>query len=251
MLHIRQLAKQFHVNGFLVDALDGLDLTLKRGSVVVIMGPNGSGKSTLFRVLDGQIEPTSGAVLWELPNGKTKGTVAHVPQETRSLNFPEMLIEEHLLMAELQDKAARIWHCGVTPTRRRRYDELLRTNGLDVLAEALGRPLKTLSVGLQQILTVFLAAQGYMLRTEVEAPDLLLLDEPTSALDVRNAEFCVSLLRRLHDNGHTLLIATHHFDVVAGLADRVCLLDRGKVVREVERDQFHILKSASCATAVG
>jgi len=250
MLRIAQITKKFEANGTTVEALRGLDLTVKRGSIVAVMGPNGSGKSTLFRILDGQLEPTSGEIVWDEARKGGRASVAHVPQETRTLNFPEMLVEDHLLIAELQGAPARIWRRGITPARRMRYRELLGRAGLGEIAAALCRPVKTLSVGLQQILTIFLAAEAHQLREDGLRPDLLLLDEPTSALDMKNTEFCASLLRRLHEEGHTMLIATHHMDFVASLVDRICILGNGVIKQEIDRDQLKMFPTISQADPV-
>ena len=201
-LVVRNLVKVFtQDNGLSARALDGLTLDVPSGSLTVIMGPNGSGKSTLFRILSGQLSADAGEVrLNDAPlhsRGRlgSEHRVAHVPQEPKTLAFPDMSLEEHLLWAEMSGRAARFWTRGVTPSRRARYRELLTQYRLDTLAEALPRPLRTLSVGWQQIFIVFMAANSRKLSGRQEnSPEILLLDEPTSALDVENAKLCLELV---------------------------------------------------------
>src|SRR5438105_3515893 len=106
MLRFENVTKEYqNEDGRTVRALDRFSLEVQRGELVVMMGPNGSGKTTSLRILDGQEAPTVGRVVWDMSssgassNGRPR--VAHVPQDPRSLSFPEMTLEEHLLMAEL------------------------------------------------------------------------------------------------------------------------------------------------------
>lgn len=261
-LLVRNLVKVFTEDGGLsVRALDGLTVDVPGGSLTVIMGPNGSGKSTLFRILGGQLSPDTGEVLINntpLYSGRQRAAeqrIAHVPQEPKTLAFPEMTLEEHLLWSERAGRSARFWARGVTATRRAKYRSLLEQYQLDTLAAALQRPLKTLSVGWQQIFIVFMAANGRNLTGDyVNTPEILLLDEPTSALDVENAKLCLDLVRALHHEGRTVIIATHDGETAVKMAERLCVLRKGRIAADISRGEISHLGIAgvlSLASGIG
>src|SRR5688572_1836228 len=164
MVQIESVSKIFTTeDGAKVAAVDGLTLHIESGSMVVIMGPNGSGKTTLFKILDGQLIPDSGKIVWNGSPGRPSATnlrhrVAHVPQEPRTLAFQEMTIAEHLLWRELEGRTPRFWSRGITRSRINRYRDLLIRYGANPLADSLTRPLSSLSVGWQQIFVLLMTA---------------------------------------------------------------------------------------------
>lgn len=239
MVSLENITKDFETEtGRVIRALDGLSFQVDQGELVIIMGPNGSGKSTVLRLLNGEISPTSGQIIWHQHGNRTNGMprVAHVPQDLRSLSFPQMSLEEHLLMSELSYGWARFWSRGVTRTRRLMYRELLERYDLAPLVDALERPLGTLSGGWQQIFVTLCAALGPSLHAGGKRPHLTLLDEPTSALDAINARICVNLIRRLSVDGHTVVIATHQPQLVSGLGSRLIVMNSGRVSADVSKD---------------
>jgi ABC-type multidrug transport system ATPase subunit len=241
MLEIKGITKLFSSNdGRSVCALDNFSIEIKRGSLVVLMGPNGSGKTTLFRILDGQLIPEGGSVSWDgtsLSACHSSLRVAHVPQEPRALAFPEMTLEEHLVLVEMAGRTARFWVRGITSSRRRQYRGLLESFGLDHLAGNLSSPLKTLSVGWQQIFTLVMAAAGQSLNGHRNGDCLLLLDEPTSALDIENAKICLDMVRRLQREGHTILFTTHEPTLALEMAERLCLIKQGRLVTDLAANE--------------
>lgn len=250
MVTVQGLTKEFvREIGQSVRALDSLNLNIPRGELVVLMGPNGSGKSTLFRILDGQLQPDAGRIVWNGmdPKGQTQPMseersphrVSHVPQDPRSLAFPEMALEEHLLMAELAGERARFWKRGITKARRERYRQLFERYEVRPLTEALSAPFRTLSGGWQQIFIILLAALGLTLTEKQDhVAGLLLLDEPTSALDEENARRCLDLIRTLHQDGLTILLATHDADLASALGDRLVMMRNGRVVGELRGEEI-------------
>jgi ABC-type multidrug transport system ATPase subunit len=240
MLRIEQVTKVFAAeDGRVIRALDNFSLQLNRESLTVLMGPNGSGKSTLFRVLAGQIKGDSGTLVWD-DNGGDRASktvhqprVAHVPQEPRTLAFPEMTLSEHLLWAEMTGRSPRFWHRGITRRSRDKYRAFLEQYGAGILATNLSQPFQSLSVGWQQTFLVLLTAVGHTLTDNHSDPALLLLDEPTSSLDVKNAEMCLQVIRTLRRQGHTIVLATHEIDLALKIADRVCVMNEGKLVADL------------------
>lgn len=236
-LEIRKLSKTFASDdGRVVRALDDLSFDTESGELIVLFGPNGSGKSTLFRVLSGQISADSGNVVFNghpltrRRSNRSGGSIAHVPQEPKTLAFPEMTLEEHLLWAEMSGRSSRFWARGITQLRSVRYRRLLEQYRLDPLIAALAHPLRSLSVGWQQIFVIFkTAVGGNLAERDGRAPDLLLLDEPTSALDAENARLCLDLVKTLHHEGRTVLIATHDAELAIEMAERLCVLRKGRL----------------------
>jgi ABC-2 type transport system ATP-binding protein len=175
-------------------ALEPTDVSLAAGQVVALVGPNGAGKSTLLSILAGSLEPTEGTV--ERPE-----RVGWVPQ--RAAHYGRLTALENLrLFAALE---------RVPPERA---DELARSFDLPADTRA-----SSLSVGNRQRLDVALAL--------LAAPKVLLLDEPTSSLDPAQRERVWQIARTVAEDGGAVLVATHHWEELAGLADRTLELVDG------------------------
>jgi ABC-type multidrug transport system ATPase subunit len=240
MIEITDLRKTFSgQDGKAVAALDGLCLNIRKGELMLLMGPNGSGKTTLLRILDGQLLPDAGRIVWgnsaaSLPYSRLKVSVAHVPQDPSALAFPEMTLAEHLLWEELNRRMPRFWRRGITARRLEKYRMLLESYGVPALAEALPRPLNTLSAGWRQIFLVLVSAMRSELSRDRDAfLDLLLLDEPTSALDADNSRLCLELIKRLHGEGRTIVLATHDPEIALFLRARICILRSGRLAADI------------------
>jgi ABC-type multidrug transport system ATPase subunit len=257
MIRIEHISKTFEAaDGRTVTALDDVSLAIGPGSLVVLMGPNGSGKTTLFRVLDGQLTPDSGTVVWDTrgrPVSTSNGVrpVRHVPQEPLELAFPNMTLAEHLLFVELASRRPRFWKRGVTGHRLDRYSAILEEYGVRNLAQAVTDPLKSQSVGWQQIFIVLLSALAGNHGQPGDADkDLLLLDEPTSSLDEENAGLCLDLVRRLHREGRTIILATHDAEIALQLAERICVFRKGRLVADITGNDLARTTSSSLAAIV-
>ena len=178
-------------------ALLPTDVTLAEGEVVALVGPNGAGKSTLLAILAGALEPSEGAV--ERPE-----RVGWVPQ--RAAHYGRLTALENLrLFASLE---------GVS---RSRAEELAAEFELPAGARA-----ASLSVGNRQRLDIALAL--------LASPRVLLLDEPTASLDPAQRERVWQIARGVAGGGGAVLVATHHWEELAGLADRTLELVEGHLV---------------------
>jgi len=175
-------------------ALQPTDVSLAAGEVVALVGPNGAGKSTLLAILAGSLDPTEGTV--ERP-----ARVGWVPQ--RAAHYGRLSALENLrLFAALE---------RVPSTRA---DELAAEFELPSDMRA-----SSLSVGNRQRLDVALAL--------LSAPQVLLLDEPTSSLDPAQRERVWRIARDVAERGGAVLVATHHWEELSGLADRTLELVDG------------------------
>ncbi len=193
LLSARGVARRFGSR----TALLPTDVTLAEGEVVALVGPNGAGKSTLLSILAGALDPSEGAV--ERPE-----RVGWVPQ--RAAHYGRLTALENLrLFASLE---------GVS---RGRADELAVEFDLPAETRA-----ASLSVGNRQRLDVALAL--------LASPQVLLLDEPTASLDPAQRERVWQIARSVADGGGAVLVATHHWEELAGLADRTLELADGHLV---------------------
>jgi len=205
------------VPGSAATVLDGVDLTVEDGELVVLAGPTGVGKSTLLGVVAGLVPSYSGGTLRgdvlldgvsivQRPARERAHAIGYVGQNPAAW-FVTDTVEEELAFGMEQ--------LGLpAPTMRRRVEETLDLLGI---AELRHRDLRTLSGGQQQRVAI-----GAVLTTH---PRLLVLDEPTSALDPTAAEDVLATLTRLvHDLGVSVLVAEHRLERVVPFADRLCLL---------------------------
>lgn len=199
-----------------VEALAGVTLQVWPGQCLVLMGHNGSGKTTLLSIVAGQLRATSGSVEVcgvELTRSTdpvdVRRHVAHV-QDAPAF-YPDLTVEEH---AQLVGVAH-----GVAPSdilhRSARLIELLRLEDRRHFVPG------QLSSGMVQKLQ--------LLCTWVRDFDVVLLDEPTTALDPRTRQALWSLVDDAKSRDAAVMIATHHLDFPDDLADRVAILDRGRV----------------------
>jgi ABC-2 type transport system ATP-binding protein len=198
-------------------ALDGVSLDVRRGEIVGLLGPNGSGKSTLIAVAAGLLDPCAGEVAIEGqpraadPRGFA-ARIGLVPQD--SALYDELTAGENLLFF------GRLYALSGHDLRRRVARTLSRVG----LAGRGNERVGTLSGGMRQRLNLAAAL--------IHDPPILLLDEPTAALDPAARDGLHADLTRLRDEGHAILLSTHHVDEAEQACDRVAVLDRGRLAAE-------------------
>lgn len=198
-------------------AVESLNLRIRRGEVYGLLGPNGSGKTTTILMLLGLTEATEGSVTVAgydpLRNPlAVKRQVAYMPD---SIGFyPELTARENL------DYTAQL--AGLGPEDRgRRIDEALRRMGLEkVTTNRVG----TFSRGMRQRLG--------LAEVLIKSPRIAILDEPTQGLDPESAFEFLQLIRSLRDDGITVLLSSHLLDQVQQICDRVGLFYQGRLVLE-------------------
>lgn len=203
-------------------ALDGVSLTLHRGELVAVVGPNGSGKTTLLRATLGVVNLSAGES-WvgdrpvrRWPRSELARKIGVVTQREEQL-FPLRVGETVML--------GRYSHLGPLGGERdidrKAVAEAMARCDVGELAD---RGVDTLSGGEWQRVRVA--------RALAQEPEALVLDEPTAALDVRHEMEVFELIHRLASQGLGALVVTHHLNLAARYADRMLLLDRGRVAAE-------------------
>ena len=217
-IEARQLVKTYAVRGRKhgIRALDGLDLSVPRGSIYGLLGPNGAGKSTTVKILTSLTRPDAGSARVAgidalAEPGRVRQVIGVVAQ--RSGADPTATGRENLI---LQGRLYGLRGGSV----RARADELLDHFGL---TEAAGRLVRTYSGGMQRRLDV---ALGLMHR-----PAVLFLDEPTTGLDPESRSAMWQEIARLAGGeGMTVLLTTHYLEEADRLASQLAIVDRGRVV---------------------
>jgi ABC-2 type transport system ATP-binding protein len=204
-------------------ALDGLDLTVDRSTVHAVLGPNGAGKTTLVRVLSTLLRPDSGRVVVA---GHDVVREAYQVRLRIGLLGQHAALDEELGGRQNLELFGRLHHLGARRARAR-ADELLERFGLSGTgAKAVGK----YSGGMRRRLD--LAAS---LITE---PEVLFLDEPTTGLDPRGRAEVWDAVRSLVGGGTTVLLTTQYLEEADQLADRVSMVDSGRVVADGTVDQL-------------
>jgi ABC-2 type transport system ATP-binding protein len=206
-IEARGLVKRF--DGF--TAVDGVDLSVPEGSVYGILGPNGAGKTTTLRMLLGIIDPDSGTrrILGADRPHDVARAIGYLPEE-RGL-YPAMkAVEAIAFVGALRGLPVR--------EGRRRGRELLEAHGLGYAAD---RQIRQLSKGMAQ--------QVQILGTLVHQPRLVVLDEPFSGLDALNQGKLEKMIRRLAEQGTTVIFSTHVIAHAERLCDEVAIIAGGKV----------------------
>jgi ABC-2 type transport system ATP-binding protein len=204
-------------------ALDGFDLTVREGTVHGLLGPNGSGKTTTVRVLSTLLRPDAG-----------RATVAGLDVLTKAPELRRLIglsgqyaaVDEDLTARENLRMVARLYHLGATASKQR-ADELLERFGLTKDAD---RPVKGYSGGMRRRVDLACAV--------VSKPQVLFLDEPTTGLDVRSRMAMWDVISELVRGGSTLLLTTQYLEEADQLADRITVMDQGRVIAEGTPDEL-------------
>ncbi len=196
-----------------IDALQDLTLRVARGECLGFLGPNGAGKSTAVKMLVGLVRPTGGAanVLGKpLGDRATRARIGYLPELFR---YPDWLAAREVL----------VFHAALMrlADRTKAIDLVLDEVGL---RERAGDRVGTYSKGMQQRLGLAVALLG--------EPQIVFLDEPTSALDPVGRSDVRALIERLRARGTTVFLNSHLLGEVERVCDRVCVIDRGRVVAE-------------------
>ena len=213
-------------------ALDGINLQIKQGSVFGLLGPNGAGKTTTIRILATLLRPDAGTAL-VLGHDVVKDPRA--VREKVSLTGQYASVDEDLTGLENLVLVGRLLGLSWRQSRERAA-ELLEAFAL---SEAGGRQVQTYSGGMRRRIDIAASL--------IAVPEILFLDEPTTGLDPRGRNQVWELVRRIATEGTTVLLTTQYLDEADHLAERLAVVDHGRVIAEgTSRD----LKSSVGANAL-
>lgn len=217
------LEKTYRASGKLPEmrALKGIDLKIKRGSIFGLLGPNGAGKSTFINILAGLVTKTAGtARIWGLD----------VDRHPRSSRAAIGVVNQEITMdpffTPLQALELQAGYYGVPKAERHSMD-ILAAVGLDDKKDAYVRQL---SGGMKRRLMVAKAL--------VHNPPVLILDEPTAGVDVELRRSLWAYVRRLHENGTTIILTTHYLEEAEELCDEIAIISHGEVLAQEPTPQL-------------
>lgn len=217
LIHIENLHKSFGNN----QVLRGIDLSIVKGEVVVIIGPSGSGKSTFLRTMNLLEVPIEGKITFEGVDITDKSNDIFKMREKMGMVFqqfnlfPNMTVLENITLSPIKTKGL-----SKAEAEEKAY-ALLEKVGLRDKAESYPQ---SLSGGQQQRIAI---ARGLAMD-----PDVLLFDEPTSALDPEMVGEVLAVMQDLAKSGMTMAIVTHEMGFAREVADRVIFMDGGVIVEE-------------------
>lgn len=195
--------------------LNGIDLTVQKGSMLALLGPNGAGKTTTVRILSTLLKHDEGEVIVDSYN------VADEADKVRSvigLTGQSAAVDELLTGRENLVMMGRLYRL-TKKSAQARAEELLEEFDLVKAAE---RPVKTYSGGMRRRLDLAVSL--------IAAPPIIFLDEPTTGLDPRSRMAMWEIIRKLMNSGTTILLTTQYLEEADQLADQIVVIDGGKVI---------------------
>jgi len=230
ILAIEQLTMRF--GG--VTALENVTFTIERAQIFGLIGPNGAGKTTLFNVVTGVYQPTAGAVTFDgthLAGRKryqiTRLGIARTFQNIRL--FPEMTALENVMVGLDAHYRTSVGTALLRLPRYHREEREGRERAMELLgfmgiADRAGDMARNLPYGYQRRLEIA--------RALATGPKLLCLDEPAAGFNPAEKAELMALIRRIRDQGYTVLLIEHDMSLVMGVTDRIAVLDFGRKIAE-------------------
>lgn len=217
LIELSDLRKSYGRGEKAVQALDGLSLTVPAGTLYGLLGPNGSGKTTTLRILCTLLAPDAGSV-----RVAGRDAITDPRSVRRLLGYvaQEVAIDKILTGRELLQLQGDLHHLERSD-RTRRIAELVELLGM---GEWIDRRCGGYSGGMRRRLDLASAL--------LHRPRVLVLDEPTVGLDIESRAAIWTVLRQLRNGGTTVLLSSHYLEEVDALADRLAIIERGRVIAE-------------------
>lgn len=219
MLEVQDLAVRYQNHS----VLDHVSFSLPRGKLVAIVGPNGAGKTTLLKTTLGLVKPQQGKIhFFGYPLKKVRRKVAYIPQkESVDWDFP-ITVRDLVLMGRY---GLRGFFSRPNLEDKKAVERYLTMVGLEALGS---RQISQLSGGQQQ--------RAFLARALIQEADLYLMDEPFTGIDSASAHAIITILKRLRDEGKTLVAVHHDLTSIPHIFDWVLLLNHSIIaVGEVEK----------------
>jgi ABC-2 type transport system ATP-binding protein len=213
LIETHGLRKAFKTKQGMVEAVRGIDLSVKKGDIFAFLGPNGAGKTTVVRMLTTLVKPDGGTAL---VNGFDIASKAGHVRRSISLTGQFAAVDEILTGRENLVLIARLRHLD-NPGRI--ADDLLKRFGL---ADAADRPVSTWSGGMRRRLDIAMSLIG--------EPELIFLDEPTTGLDPEARLEVWKVVNELAGHGATVFLTTQYLEEAEQLADQIAILHEGRII---------------------
>ena len=213
-------------------AVDGVSLTVERGTITGLIGPNGAGKSTLFGLIAGALRPNAGEIRFRgqridglRPDHIFRSGLARTFQIPRP--FPRMTVLENLMLAPIGQSGERFWNNWIGFASVKAQEGHARARAMEVLgfmglAEKRSALAGELSGGQQKLLE--------LARVLMAEPSLILLDEPAAGVNPALLETLVEKLAALNARGVSFLVIEHNMDMVMQLCSPIIVMAQGKVI---------------------
>ncbi|MBP1905284.1 polar amino acid transport system ATP-binding protein [Paenibacillus turicensis] len=217
MINVNDLTKKFGK----LQILNGINLNITKGEVVVLIGPSGSGKSTFLRCLNLLEVPSGGTITFEGQNITDKSYNINLSRQKMGMVFqhfnlfPHKTVLENITMAPIKVKKLDVQKANEIAIN------LLKTVGLEDKKDAYP---SQLSGGQKQRIAIA--------RALAMEPHVMLFDEPTSALDPEMVGEVLDVMKKLAENGMTMVIVTHEMGFAREVGDRILFMDGGKIVEQ-------------------
>ncbi len=225
-IEITNITKSYLMGDTLVQALDGVTLSIKAGEFAAIIGPSGSGKSTLMNIIGCLDRPTEGSYQLEGEEVAQMSDDSLAMTRNRKIGFVFQNFNLLPRMTSLQNVALPLTYAGVGKGERlKRASENLTLVGL---GERQGHRPNELSGGQRQRVAIA--------RALINNPPILIADEPTGNLDTRSSNEIMEIFCRLHETGRTVIMVTHEPDIAA-YAHRVIQVRDGKVIKDERKKE--------------
>ena len=210
IINIKDLKKSY--KGSEKNAVDSLNISIKKGSIFGLLGPNGAGKTTTLSILCGLLKPTSGEILFsnKIDKKNIQKAIGFVPQEL-ALYHNLTARENMAFFGKLYDVRGK--HL------QKKIDELLKRVGLMDRADDM---IRKYSTGMKRRLNFAIGI--------INDPEIILLDEPTVGIDPQSRNHIFDLIHELNKNGKTIIYTTHYMEEADKLCDEIAIMDRSKII---------------------
>ena len=225
LIEVRGLKK--HYNDGAVKALDGIDIDIKQGEVVVVVGPSGSGKSTFLRSLNLLEMPTEGQIFFDGEDINSKNANINAHRQKMGMVFQHFNLFPHkTVLANIMLAAMKLKKVKKADAEKRARELLKMIHLEDKAAEYPAQ----LSGGQKQRVAIA--------RALAMDPEVMLFDEPTSALDPEMVGEVLDIMKDLADNGMTMVVVTHEMGFAKEVGTRVIFMDHGVIMEENTPKEF-------------
>ena len=232
MIEVINLQKSFGDN----KVLDGIDMNIEKGEIVVVIGPSGSGKSTFLRCLNCMEDPTGGQIIFN-------GVDIADPKVDINVHRHMGMVFQHF---NLFNNKTVLQNIMLAPVYVRTHDKIEKKSKRQIVEEAKQEALELLDrIGLRDKADVYPSTLSggqkqrvAIVRSMAMHPDVILFDEPTSALDPEMVGEVLDLMKSLAESKMTMVVVTHEMGFAREVGTKVVFMDGGKILEEKTPEEF-------------